>query len=171
MHDVQDGDPDIHWPSGFAPGLAHGFCHAHTVVRAPASRVFARLIDVERWPLWVPGVERVRFGAPQNTFELWLGDDRFEVIVGEQVPHTRLGWSGIGARTLLYQAWLLRPRGDGATHVVSESVVRGPAGPGPGRADRLNALWLARLRRTLEADPPPDAAAPGDSAPHEPFPL
>ncbi|MDX3094930.1 hypothetical protein PV703_12215 [Streptomyces sp. ME01-24h] len=59
----------------------------------------------------------------------------------------------------LHQAWLLTEAGD-KTHVVTGTVVRGPATKSldtlsPARAERLNARWLAQL--TTPAEPAPEA--------------
>ncbi|GGJ67361.1 hypothetical protein [Streptomyces brasiliensis] len=73
------------------------------------------------------------------------------------MPPRRLGWSGVGAGVQLYQAWLLTEVENG-THVVTENVVRGPAAKSlnalpPVWALRLNALWIAQLKRLSEGAP------------------
>ncbi|MER7930699.1 SRPBCC family protein [Streptomyces sp. NPDC096057] len=159
MFGASDSHPDIHWPSGFSPDQAHGFCQAQAVVHAPPSTAFALLADVARWPDWVPGVTEVDPGAVERAFDVWFHGHRFEISLGEHVPHTRLGWSGIGAGVQLYQAWLLTPVPDG-THVVTENVVRGPVALSidalaPLWTQRLNSLWLAQLKRLSESASPP----------------
>ncbi|MEU1268562.1 SRPBCC family protein [Streptomyces sp. NPDC005799] len=161
MFGASGSHPDIHWPSGFSPDQAHGFCQAQAVVHAPPSTTFALLADVARWPDWVPGVTEVGPGRVEHTFDLWFHGHRFEISLGERVPHTRLGWSGIGTGVQLYQAWLLTPLADG-THVVTENVVRGPVARSidaltPLWTQRLNALWLAQLKRLSENASAPDA--------------
>ncbi|GAA3369938.1 hypothetical protein GCM10017744_091700 [Streptomyces antimycoticus] len=168
MLDASDGHPDIHWPSGFSPDEAHSFCQAQAVVHAPPATAFTLLTEVTRWPEWVPCVTEVRAGPLARTFEVWFHGHRFEIFVGEHVPHHRLGWSGIGAGVQLYQAWLFTAVADG-THVVTENVVRGPAAKSPGALSplwtrRLDALWPAQLKRLSES-----ASADGGAwAPCEP---
>ncbi|MFF4902771.1 SRPBCC family protein [Streptomyces sp. NPDC001068] len=157
MFGASDSHPGIHWPSGFSPDQAHGFCQAQAVVHAPPARAFDLLTDVTRWPEWVPGVTEVRAGALARTFDVWFHGHRFETYLGEHVPHTRLGWSAVGAGVQLYQAWLLTPVG-GGTHVRTENVVRGPVARSVGAlsplwTQRLNALWLAQLKRISESAP------------------
>ncbi|MFF4761329.1 SRPBCC family protein [Streptomyces sp. NPDC001292] len=157
MFGASDSHPDIHWPSGFSPDQAHSFCQAQAVVHAPPATAFALLTCVTRWPEWVPGVTEVRAGPLTRTFEVWFHGQRFELFLGEHVPHSRLGWSGIGAGVQLYQAWLLTPVEDG-THVVIGNVVRGPAAKSlnelsPVWTQRLNSLWLAQLKRLSESAP------------------
>ncbi|MFJ3672540.1 SRPBCC family protein [Streptomyces sp. NPDC090106] len=161
MPGVSDSHPEIHWPSGFSPDQAHGFCQAQAVVHAPPRTAFALLTDVPRWPEWVPGVTAVRSGTIARTFAVRFHGHRFEIYLGEHVPHSRLGWSGIGAGVQLYQAWLLTPVA-GGTHVVTENVVRGPAAKSlatvpPLWTQRLNSLWLSQLKRLSEN-------APGDGS-------
>ncbi|WP_046731563.1 SRPBCC family protein [Streptomyces humi] len=157
MFGASDSHPDIHWPSGFSPDQAHGFCQAQAVVHAPPATAFSLLGAVARWPEWVPGVSEVRAGALPGAFEVRFHGHRFEICLGEQVPYRRLGWSGVGAGVQLYQAWLLTAVPDG-THVVTENVVRGPAARSlaastPLWTQRLNALWLAQLKRLSESAP------------------
>ncbi|MGW0300418.1 SRPBCC family protein [Streptomyces anthocyanicus] len=157
MHDAPHGHPDMHWPSGFTPQTAHTFCQARAVISSSPDRVFALLTDMARWPEWVPGITEVRLGPHASAFEVELHDHRFEVIIGERAEPRRLGWSGIGAGVQLYQAWLLTEVGD-KTHVVTEAVVRGPAAKSIGAlsptwAERLNARWLAQLKRLAETAP------------------
>nr|WSX75180.1 SRPBCC family protein [Streptomyces sp. NBC_00899] len=153
MVGASDSHPDIHWPAGFSPDQAHGFCRAQAVVHAPPSTAFALLTDVARWPEWVPGVTEARTGAVAGAFAVRFHEHPFEICLGEHVPHSRLGWSGIGSGVQLYQAWLLTPVADG-TLVVTENVVRGPVARSidalaPVWTERLNVLWLAQLRRRL----------------------
>ncbi|MEV7080941.1 SRPBCC family protein [Streptomyces sp. NPDC093516] len=160
MVGASESHPDIHWPSGFSPDQAHRFCQAQGIVQAPPRGVFTPLTDVPRWPEWVPGVTEVRAGPLARTFTVWVHGQRFELYLGEHVPDSRLGWSAIGAGVQMYQAWLLTPVAAG-THVVTENVVRGPLARSlealsPQWTQRLNSLWLARLKRLAE-NPPPDA--------------
>lgn len=122
-------------------------------MHAPPSTAFALLTDVPRWPERVPGVTGVRAGAVAGTCVVRFHEHPFEISPGEHVPHNRLGWSGIGSGVQLYQAWLLTPVADG-TLVVTENVVRGPVARSidalaPLRTQRLNAVWVAQLKRRL----------------------
>ncbi|MEV5607463.1 SRPBCC family protein [Streptomyces sp. NPDC052225] len=145
---------DIHWPSGFSPDQAHGYCRAEALVHAPPARVFALLGDTARWADWVPGVTRVRAGPLDGALDVVFLGRSFEVYVGEREPPRRLGWSGVGAGVQSYRAWLLTPVG-ADTHVLTAIVVRGPA-TGAVRtvsdrwARRLNARWVARLKSLAE---------------------
>jgi hypothetical protein len=154
MVDTSGCHPDIHWPSGFSPAEAHGFCQAQAVVHAPRDTVFALLTEVPRWPQWVPGVTEVRAGSLPRTFQVRFHEHWFDVLLGEHVPPRRLGWSGIGAGVQLYQAWLLSDV-PGGTQAVTENVVRGPAARSldvlfPKWPHHLNTLWLAQLKRLAE---------------------
>ncbi|MFF9884383.1 MULTISPECIES: SRPBCC family protein [Streptomyces] len=157
MPDTSDSHPDIHWPSGFSPEQAHGFCQAQAVVHAPPDTAFALLADVPGWPEWVPGITEARAGPLARTYEVLFHGQRFEVFMGERVAPRRLGWSGVGAGVQVYQAWLLTAVADG-THAVVASVVRGPAAkslaaPSPAWEQHLNTLWLAQLKRLSESAP------------------
>ncbi|MFD7137767.1 hypothetical protein [Streptomyces sp. NPDC059894] len=77
--------------------------------------------------------------------------------MGEHLPDSRLGWSGIGAGVQLYQAWLLKPV-EADTHVVIENVVRGPGAHcldalSPVWAQHVNSPWLEQLERLSENAP------------------
>ncbi|MFI6876131.1 SRPBCC family protein [Streptomyces sp. NPDC050400] len=151
-----DTGPDFHWPSGFSPDEAHGYCRAEALVRAAPPTVFALLGDVPRWPEWAPGITRVRAGPLDRAFDVVSHGRRFEVYVGEHLPPGRLGWSGVGAGVQMYQAWRLTAVA-GGTRAVTASVVRGPAARSalPVSSDwarRLNTRWVVRLKRRAEND-------------------
>ncbi|MDX3094929.1 hypothetical protein PV703_12220 [Streptomyces sp. ME01-24h] len=82
MHDDSDGHPDLHWPSGFTPKNAYGFCQARAVISSSPDRVFVLLADVARRPEWVPGITEVRPGVHAGAFEVGLHQRRFEVMLG-----------------------------------------------------------------------------------------
>ncbi|MEE4545841.1 SRPBCC family protein [Streptomyces sp. V4-01] len=157
MYDTSDSHPDIHWPSGFSPADAHSFHRAQGLVHGPPERAFTLLTDVSNWPNWVPECEEVSAVTLTRTFEVFWAGHRFEVFVGEHVPPRRIGWLGIGAGVMLYQAWLLTPTEDG-TEIVVENAVRAD---GPSSldtlsrawAERLNELWLSQLEKLSQPAP------------------
>ncbi|MFE7712903.1 SRPBCC family protein [Streptomyces sp. NPDC057486] len=154
MPGASDSHPDIHWPSGFSPEHAHGFCQAQIVVHATPATAFGLLTDVTRWPDWLQGITQADPGALDETFQVTFHGHRFDIFVGEPVPPHRLGWSAVGAGVQLYRTWSLTAVERG-THVVTENVVRGPAAQSlntlsPLWASRLHSLWLAQLKRLSE---------------------
>jgi hypothetical protein len=161
MHDDHAGHPDIHWPAGFTPPNADCYFQARMVIHAPAERVFGLLADVTYWPKWVPGVTSVRLDDATTaglqhlqSFEFAWHGLRVEALVGEYLPNSRLGWSGIGTGLLMYHAWLFLKLPHG-TYVVAETVARGPAAQemkeAPSAwAHELWRQWLSELKNLAE---------------------
>ncbi|MBV2353857.1 SRPBCC family protein [Streptomyces sp. J2-1] len=120
----------IHWPAGFAPDEADYHFQARITVKAAPEGVFCCLADLNRWPLWVPGVTEAgptMSGGPlalQESFRVRLFGVGLECLVGEWQPGARLGWSGLGPGLHFYHAWTFEPRQD-TTVVVTEQTARG----------------------------------------------
>lgn len=121
-------------------------------VAAPAEEVWARLVAVNRWPIWHPGIDfavlRAPSPAPGARLD-WRGDGlRIRSVVTEALPpgqeeEARLEWTlstlgGHGA-----QRWTLGT-GEGVTRVCLEEWWRGFS------------PWLLRrtLQRTLDVARP-----------------
>jgi hypothetical protein len=103
MSNQSQGHPDIHWPAGFTPPYADCFRYSDMAIYAPPARVFQLLADAVRWPEWVPDVASLRILTPtmaqlqpECSFEIERDNLRLEALIGEYIPDSRLGWSGIG---------------------------------------------------------------------------
>ncbi|WP_433132701.1 SRPBCC family protein [Micromonospora sp. CA-240977] len=100
--------------------------HGETVIAASPERVYAHLVDVPRWPDWVPGVQRahapngIRLGA---AFEIEMYGVQLEAVVSEYERNTRFGWVGSSPDMSIYQAWALVPFPPG-TQVIARNVER-----------------------------------------------
>ncbi|MEV5176941.1 SRPBCC family protein [Streptomyces flaveolus] len=151
----------IHWPSGFAPGDADYHFRAETAIKAPPPAVFGCLVDLDRWPLWVPGVSQAgptlsgRGLALQESFRFRLFGVELECLIGEWQPGSRLGWSGLGPGLHFYHAWTFEPRQD-TTVVVTEQAARGATAvtmrdSHPEWEDFLRYGWLDALKQRAEA--------------------
>jgi uncharacterized protein YndB with AHSA1/START domain len=121
-------------------------------IEVPASpeQVWEALVQVERWPLWHPGVSMavLRGDAPTPGTRLdWAADGmRIRSTLFQVEPHRRLGWTlrTLGARGAL--RWSLEPASAGAASPTGSRVT--------GSRVRLDEWWTgltARLlRRTLQ---------------------
>ncbi|WP_076470016.1 SRPBCC family protein [Micromonospora avicenniae] len=100
--------------------------HGEAVIEASPQRVYSHLVDVSRWPDWVPEVRlarvpnEIRLGA---AFEIELYGVQLEAVVSEYEPDTRFGWIGSSADLSIYQAWTLVPVCPG-TQVIAKRVER-----------------------------------------------
>ncbi|MFC8784969.1 SRPBCC family protein [Streptomyces nigra] len=150
----------IHWPSGFAPDEADYHFRAKTSINAAPAAVFDCLADLDRWPLWVPGVSDAAPALPgrtlglQESFRYRLFGVDLECLIAEWQPGTRLGWSGLGPGLHFYHAWTFEPR-TRATVVATEQAARG-AGAVTMRASHpewenfLRYGWLDTLKQRTE---------------------
>jgi len=145
-----------------APVLAH-----HEIdVRAALATVWARQVDVNRWPTWQADVTTTCLHGP-----LTVGSDFTWTTTGFTIISTvyqlfepiRILWgsAGEGATVSLHE-WLFQPSAIGV-HVTTNKSLSGPrveADPS-GIQKLLDASlqsWLADLKRTAEeTDPTPRA--------------
>ncbi|MEE6257740.1 SRPBCC family protein [Plantactinospora sonchi] len=117
---------DIHRPADFTPAYTESSAHGEAVIEASPRRVYAHLVDVLRWPGWVPQVRRthvpgeIRVGA---AFEIEMYGIRLDAVVSEYEPESRFGWIGSSPDLSVYQAWILLPLSPG-TQVIARKVER-----------------------------------------------
>ncbi|MFJ8364214.1 SRPBCC family protein [Streptomyces sp. NPDC093984] len=150
----------VHWPSGFTPDEADYHFRASTTINASPAAVFGCLADLDRWPLWVPGVTEagptMSGGALslQESFRYRLFEVDLECLIAQWQPATRLGWSGLGPGLHFYHGWTFEPRYE-ATVVVSEQAARGATAvtmreAHPEWENFLRYGWLAALKQRVE---------------------
>ncbi|MBM7489400.1 uncharacterized protein YndB with AHSA1/START domain [Micromonospora luteifusca] len=117
---------DDYRSTAFTTPRTESSMHGETVIAASPERVYAHLVDVSRWPDWLPGVRRahapngIRLGA---AFEIEMYGIRLEAVVPEYELNTRFGWIGSSPNMSIYQAWDLVPFPPG-TQVVARKVER-----------------------------------------------
>jgi uncharacterized protein YndB with AHSA1/START domain len=161
--DLAHRSEDIHWPAGFEPEKADLFAHNEMIINASCERVWAHIIDANRWPTWYPNSKDVEIQGGNPV----LGDGtRFrwttfgmaiESKVHEYVLNRRLGWYGYapGTKPSFYHSWYLEPRG-GMCQVVMDEAGIGKDAAALLKSDetlmhRGHELWLATLKWTAEA--------------------
>ncbi|MFC4022013.1 SRPBCC family protein [Micromonospora sp. GCM10011542] len=100
--------------------------HGETTIAASPERVYAHLVDVPRWPTWLPEVRRAHvpsgifLGA---AFEIEMYGIRLEAVLSEYEPDIRFGWIGSSPDMSIYQEWFLVPVPPG-TRVIARKVER-----------------------------------------------
>ncbi|TDC36957.1 hypothetical protein E1211_11785 [Micromonospora sp. 15K316] len=125
-HGVSWARRDSYRSPGFTSPYAESSMHGEAVIEASPGRVYSHLVDVPRWPDWVPEVrhaqvpDEIRLGA---AFEIEMYGVRLEAVVSEYEPDARFGWIGSSADLSIYQAWILVPVAPG-TQVIAKKVER-----------------------------------------------
>ncbi|MEV4812146.1 SRPBCC family protein [Micromonospora avicenniae] len=125
-HGVSWARRDSYQSPGFTAPYSESSMHGEAVIEASPQRVYSHLVDVSRWPDWVPEVRRthvpneIRLGT---AFEIEMYGVQLEAVVSEYEPDTRFGWIGSSADLSIYQAWMLVPVSPG-TQVIAKKVER-----------------------------------------------
>ena len=148
-HPAEAGHPvdAIHWPPRYLPESAPVVVRNELLIPAPLPIVWNWLLRAGSWPDWYPNAHDVHFLShtgpdlrDRSRFRWKTFGLRVTSKVLEFVPPTaaatpaRLAWDAHGIGIDAWHAWLLTPRPDGHTHVLTAEVQHG---------------WLARLGKLV----------------------
>jgi uncharacterized protein YndB with AHSA1/START domain len=125
-HDVSWARRDSYRSTDLTAPCTESSMHGETAIAASPERVYAHLVDVARWPNWVPAVRRVRVPGGiglSAAFDIEMYGIRLEAVVSEYEPDTRFGWIGSSPDMSIYQEWALVPVSPG-TRVIARQVER-----------------------------------------------
>jgi hypothetical protein len=161
MHLHTRGSNEIRWPATFEPSTEDAFAGAEIEIVRPAPVIWSQLVDAVKWPSWYPLVDGVSIGSMEpgplhagTVFRFRSLGVRVRAEVVEYAPVGAFGWTYSGGGLHGYQAWLIRPTGDGCT-VVAENVEKGHlAAANRARLSDVmrdaQVLWLERLKARCE---------------------
>lgn len=155
---MQASVPRINWPADLEPDQ----CPVHQVNRleilAPASEVFALLVDAQTWPDWYPNswwvdlgeTDRLEYGLD---FKWWTFGVPVRCTVADFEPPHHIAWTGDALGTHVHHAWILESTARG-TVVRTEESQRGwaPSLIAPILRQGLKTmhqLWLERMALRL----------------------
>ena len=125
-HGVSWARRDTYRSTDVTQPRAESSMHGEALIAASPQQVYAHLVDVARWPDWVPEVRATRVPGGIRLgceFEVEMYGVRLEAVVTEYEPDTRFGWIGSSVDLSIYQAWILVPVAPG-THVIAKKVER-----------------------------------------------
>jgi uncharacterized protein YndB with AHSA1/START domain len=164
------------WPEGFDPDINPVFTHNEIVIQAPPARVFAALVDANRWAEFYENARDVKLlpdasGATpavlgRGTHFAWTTfGASLEAEITEYEPDQVLAWTCRGGTPTIaaHHRWLLFPQGDG-TRLVTEECNKAevsaltrwivhPLFKASGHGEALPAAhqqWLRELKARLE---------------------
>lgn len=130
---LSEANGQIHWPKGFHPKEADAFVHNEIWINAPASVIWANLVDAGDWPAWYSNASDMQIGSSdKRTLE---AETKFtwktfgfpiQSKVNEFVPCSRLGWFGSGTGITAYHTWLIVEKAGGC-QVITEEAQVGPS--------------------------------------------
>jgi hypothetical protein len=155
----------IRWPERFDPRNAPVFVSNEIVTSAPASAVWAWLVNAPFWPSYYSNSSDVvlengaRRLGPGMTFRWKTFGVSLVTRVEEFEPEGRIAWRARGLGVDAYHAWLITPLPDGGCRVLTEETQYGFASRlgqlfMPGRMYRYHRLWLEGLRERAESGLP-----------------
>lgn len=148
---------------------------ASAETHAPPERIFAVLDDFGRWPFWMPSFEHIRVELPQDAtpalgyrFRLRSGVVHTEMEVIDFTPLTRATAFKISFPPLSgVNRCRVVPLSSGRSRLERVDVLHLPDlvahlidSTQRQRFERLAGEFLRALKRTVEAEPAPDAIVP-----------
>lgn len=133
IKNINEANPQIHWPEDVNPTKADAFVHNEIYIKAPAATIWRNLVQAGEWPTWyansadikIEGSDTGRFQAG-SVFTWKTFGFPVHSRIHEFVPQSRLGWYGDGTGIRAYHTWLIIPKDDGCEVVTEESQV-GPS--------------------------------------------
>jgi uncharacterized protein YndB with AHSA1/START domain len=151
----------VNWPEGYKPSESKFFVHNEIEISAPPEKVWAILMEAERWPAWYEGADNVSIvTSDQPTLEAnsvftWktMGLN-FESTIKEYEAPYRLSWESKKKSIQGYHAWVIIPTEKGCRVITDESqngwltffekTFQGK------KLKRLHDVWLAELKKKAE---------------------
>jgi hypothetical protein len=131
--ELSQADGRIHWPTGFDPKEVDAFVHNEIWINAPASVIWANLVNAGDWPTWYSNSSDLQTDSPdQRTLQVGTAFTwktfgfPIQSKVNEFVPGSRLGWFGSGTGIKAYHTWLIVEK-DGGCEVMTEEAQVGPS--------------------------------------------
>jgi hypothetical protein len=129
---------------------------ADIAIRAPATKVWSLLTDIQKWPEWQPGISDVSLqgdGGIGTTFVWTAGSMTIHSTIRRFEPQRAICWTG---RALIFHAihcWQLESRPDGTVLVrMRESMSGFLLGTFYSSRELLESdrAWLERLKHAAE---------------------
>jgi hypothetical protein len=130
VKDLSRASSEIHWPKGFNPKEADAFSHNEIWIDAPASVIWANLVDAKSWPAWYSNASDIQIGnsdknalEAETTFTWRTFGFPVQSKVSEFVPDQRIGWFGSATGITAYHTWLIVAKAGGCEVITEESQV------------------------------------------------
>jgi hypothetical protein len=131
--DLSQANGQIHWPKGFDPKEVDAFVHNKIWINAPASVIWANLVNAGDWPMWYSNSSDIQTDSPDQrtlhagtAFTWKTFGFPIQSKINEFVPGSRLGWFGSGTGIKAYHTWLIVEK-DGGCEVITEETQVGPS--------------------------------------------
>ena len=156
----------IRWPEKYLPAKTHVFASNELVIPATPEVIWAWLIRAEQWPAWYPNSRNIHFrsiSGPDLRDRARFAWTTFGIRVFSKVlefePGARLAWESQGMGVHAYHTWLLTPRPNGSTHVLTQETQVGWLARLigkfiPTRVQDQHRIWLEALSRKAQSGPP-----------------
>jgi uncharacterized protein YndB with AHSA1/START domain len=153
----------INWPSGYEPSGSKFYVHNEIQVAAPPQVVWEILIDAEAWPAWYQGAKKVALAGEKektlgtaSVFSWQTMGLKFNSIIKEFVPFTRLSWESKKKSIQGYHAWLIIPTQKGCKVITDESqngwLTLLEKTFQPKKLYKLHNRWLEQLKKKAETE-------------------
>jgi uncharacterized protein YndB with AHSA1/START domain len=149
---------EINWPEGFLPENSPVHVRNELFMKAPAAKVWDKLIHAALWPEWysnsanvvIPGDASGYLKAGTKfTWRTFGVNLQSEII--EYVPGRRIAWTAKAFGIWAYHAWLIDETEAGAYVLTEETqhgwIARAGSIIFPRRMHRLHQVWLEQLEK------------------------
>lgn len=157
----QSQEETINWPEEYEPSRSKFYVHNEIDVHASPQTVWEILIDAESWPQWYEGASDVALSnadhkvlQSESVFTWKTMGLKFETVIKEFVPYTRLSWESKKKSIRAYHAWLIIPTENGCKVITDESqngwltflekTFQGK------KLYKIHEVWLSELKKKAE---------------------
>jgi uncharacterized protein YndB with AHSA1/START domain len=107
-----------------SPVIAKARSEATITIHAPIEKVWALIVDVDRWPRWNKAVQAARLDGPVakgSVFTWTSGGLGIRSVFQEVAPYERLSWTGRTFGTRAVHAWALKSTHGGVVVTTTET--------------------------------------------------
>jgi len=159
---AQQSNPAIQWPAGFEPAESKFFVHNEIEISATPERVWAVLIDAQKWESYYKGAKNVVFVnaadsllSARTVFNWETMGLKFQSSIKAFEPARYLAWLSEKKQIQGYHVWLIVPTASGCKLITEESqngwltffekVFQ------PKKLKRLHDVWLQEIKQQAES--------------------
>lgn len=151
----------INWPEEFDPEKAKFFVYNEIEINATPQIVWSILLAAEEWPTWYPGAKNVDVLDNSNQLSLNVAFNwetmglKFQSVVKEFAPNSRLSWQSYKKSISGYHAWVIIPTSAGCKLITAESqhgwMTLMEKMFQPNKLLKYHDTWLLEIKKKAEA--------------------
>lgn len=151
----------VNWPDGFNPKESKFYVYNEIDIEAAPEKVWQLLIEAEKWPSFYEGAKNVKVNngdgailTENANFDWETMGFKFNSVIKEFVPNSRLSWQSYKKGIAGYHAWVIVPTENGCKLITAESqngwITYMEKIFQPNKLFKLHDVWLAEIKNSTE---------------------